>query len=184
MIMGAQPFSGVLISGSRRPALNMMRRRRGFSDLPNPVPPNTVGMVPPARRSAPSWGGPNSPIAGHPPGWWTARQQSQANPLAQQTTLSYRLPPWQPLSPQPPAPTIVNPSPSSQPTSTGTSATTATSVLSQANGTSLSTTPVVTSTGDWFSDPTQEIISGLPNWGLVAIGAAGLFMIMTLAIKR
>lgn len=32
MIMRAQPYSGVLVRGSRRPVLNVMRRRRGLGD--------------------------------------------------------------------------------------------------------------------------------------------------------
>lgn len=38
-----------------------------------------------------------------------------------------------------------------------------------------STTPGTTPS--WFTDPTQELISGIPNWGLLA-AAAGVFMLM------
>ena len=34
------------------------------------------------------------------------------------------------------------------------------------------------STGNWFTDPTQEIISRFPNWGLLAAAGLGLFLMM------
>jgi hypothetical protein len=49
------------------------------------------------------------------------------------------------------------------------------------NGTPVSTVQTVgATTGDWFTDPTQEVISGLPNWGLVAGGVGVLMVMMTM----
>jgi hypothetical protein len=44
---------------------------------------------------------------------------------------------------------------------------------------SSATTPVATTTAapSWFTDPTQELINGVPNWGLVAGGAALIFLL-------
>ena len=39
----------------------------------------------------------------------------------------------------------------------------------------VTTTPVAT---NWFTDVGSEIISGIPNWGLVAAGVGGLFLMM------
>jgi hypothetical protein len=41
-----------------------------------------------------------------------------------------------------------------------------------AGGTNPSTTTV---SGSWFTDPTQEMISGVPNWALLAAAALGLW---------
>jgi hypothetical protein len=65
--------------------------------------------------------------------------------------------------PNPPAPTVAAPTPLS---------------LAQP-GTTLDSTGASTTvaTGSWFTDPTQELISGVPNWGLVA-AAGALFLMM------
>jgi hypothetical protein len=115
-------------------------------------------------------------------GYVSATQQQNANPVVQQTVITPTTPPWQPLSYPPPFQTVVNPSPSSTLTATGSNALSPTSVTNQANGSMLTPTP--TGTGDWFTDPTQEVISGLPNWALVVMGGAGLFMVVSLAGKR
>lgn len=92
---------------------------------------------------------------------------------------------------QPPA--VVNPSPSTQLTTTGTSQASPTSVLNLSRG--IISPPLVSPTGQvstvggvvsgsWFSDPSQDIITGLPNWALLVMGAAGLFMVVSMATKR
>jgi len=47
-----------------------------------------------------------------------------------------------------------------------------------ASGNCVAVTPALgTSTGlSWFTDPTQELISGFPNWGLVAAAVAAFLM--------
>ena len=232
MIMRAQPYTGVLVRGSRRPALGMlMRRRRGLGNgcmssddiraamncgqwtncspfdeeciacsaqcsnaISDAVDSGCIAPGTPLSWScntqvAVNYGstgqaGQSDIVVGTGPNaYYAAAQQQQANPVAQQTTLAPATVPTHPLSPQPGIPTVVNPSPSTQLTSTGSSATSATSVLSQANGTALGTV-APTSTGNWFTDPTQEVIGGLPNWALLAIGAGGLFMVMSMASGR
>lgn len=266
MIMGAQPYSGVLVRGSRRPMLNMMRRRSGLGDSTcmsgrdfsaaigppancdprdsacvmcntqmgnavsnlvdsgcvapgtpitfacdtspgavtafmanNPIAVNaTVGtgssafvasgpnvtVAPPAFNSAPSFGGAAGTVNGQPPGYMTAQQQQQANAVAQQTTLSHTIPPYQPMFPQP---AVVNPSPTTQLTGTGSAYLSPLSLVSQANGMALTTTGqsvAALPSGNWFDDPTQDLITGLPNWALLIMGAGGLFVIVSLAGKR
>jgi hypothetical protein len=67
------------------------------------------------------------------------------------------------------------------PMATGIS-TTGANLASQTGSSSSGTTSTSTSTSgttttaSWFTDPTQEIISGIPNWGLVAAAALGVFM--------
>lgn len=74
------------------------------------------------------------------------------------------------------AATVVNPSPPSQSTATGTTVTSGNSAVSQANGATLTTyTGAAASSGDWFTDPTQELISGFPNWLLLAAGGVAAF---------
>jgi hypothetical protein len=75
--------------------------------------------------------------------------------------------PAPPLPPAPLPPVVVNPSPPSQPTTTGSSITAPGSVLSVANGTTLTATT---------TDPTQ-IISGIPNTALF-IGAGALVLVL------
>jgi hypothetical protein len=39
-------------------------------------------------------------------------------------------------------------------------------------------------TASWFTDPTQELISGIPNWALVAAGGVGVYLMMRPAGRR
>jgi hypothetical protein len=43
--------------------------------------------------------------------------------------------------------------------------------------TAVTTTPAASSPS-WFTDPSQELITGIPNWGLLAAGAALAFFMM------
>lgn len=45
------------------------------------------------------------------------------------------------------------------------------------NGNCIITSTTPGTTPSWFTDPTQELISGIPNWGLLA-AAAGALMLM------
>ena len=139
----------------------------------------TVNLQQPGTPAAPSWGGAGATVSGNPRGWgrYHPTGRSPANGVGQQWVWQPTFPPQEPLYSAPPVPSVVNPSPASQSTATGTSALSSNSVTSQANGTVVSTT----TTGNWFTDPTQEVISGLPNWGLVAIGGAGLLMVISMA---
>jgi hypothetical protein len=53
------------------------------------------------------------------------------------------------------------------------SAATAANTAASSTGAATATTPP-----SWFTDPTQELISGVPNWGLVAGGGVILLMLM------
>ena len=92
-----------------------------------------------------------------------------------------------------PPPAVVNPSPSTQLTNTGTSQASPTSVLNLSRGTiqfpfvpgvQVSTVGGTVGTGSWFSDPTQDVISGLPNWALLVMAGAGLFVVVSMAGRR
>lgn len=100
-----------------------------------------------------------------------ATQQQQANPLSQQTVITPTQAPYQPLSPPPSAPVVVNPTPGSQSTLTGSSITSQNSTVSQANG-------------SWLTDSTQDVITGLPNWALVAMGGGALLLLMSMMRGR
>jgi hypothetical protein len=52
-----------------------------------------------------------------------------------------------------------------------------------ANSTSQTQGTTATTTASWFTDPTQEIISGVPNWGLV-VGGAGVVLLLVMGGKR
>lgn len=79
-------------------------------------------------------------------------------------------------------------SPATQPLATPTAAVTqvSTPVINQP----LETTPAqvqaaavtgnATSCGDWFTDPACEIVSGFPNWELLAAGVIGLVVMMSM----
>lgn len=139
----------------------------------------TVTMQPPGTSAANYWGGSRGTVAGNPPPNTTTQQTGQ-NPTSgtsQHHLMTQTTPGWQPRHSRP---QIVNPSPPSTLTTTGTSAFSPNSVLNQANG----TVPVATATGDWFTDPAQELISGLPNWALLAMAGAGLFLVVDLASRR
>lgn len=92
---------------------------------------------------------------------------------------------------QPPA--VVNPSPTTQLTNTGSSQASPTSVLNLSRG--VISPPLISYTGQvstvggsvsgsWFSDPTRDVISGLPNWALLVMAGAGLFVVVNMASKR
>jgi hypothetical protein len=100
-----------------------------------------------------------------------------------------------PKPPGPGQPSVVNPSPSTQLTSTGSSSTAPGSVVSQANGTAsipgnVSSTVsgyVPTCPSGYQIDPTtgacnqtSNIISGIPNWVLLVFGGIGVFLLAKL----
>lgn len=107
-------------------------------------------------------------------------------PTQQQNVAWSALPPMQPMAPGPAAPEVVNPSPNTLMTTTGSSFISPTSVLSQANGTTMltSTSGGVSTVGGWFTDPSRDLIATLPNWALLALAGAGLFVVVTLAMRR
>ena len=105
------------------------------------------------------------------PAYVQATQQQQSNPTAQQTVITQTTPPYKPLPPPPGSSQIVNPTPGSQSTSTGSSATSPNSTNSQANG-------------GWFTDSTQDVITGLPNWALIAMGGGALLLVMEMMRRR
>lgn len=93
-----------------------------------------------------------------------------------------------PLPPPPPPPQVVNPTPVTQTTATGTSVSSPTSAVSLANGSTISPTTTngslvstaggyVTSAASTTTDPT-ELIPGVPNWALFAGGAALLLVLL------
>lgn len=92
--------------------------------------------------------------------------------------------PWQAVAP-PPAPpqqsNVVNPSPSTQLTSTGSSTVAPGSVVSQTNGAVVSPGITASTVGGTVSttttDTSGDIISGLPNWVLFAGGAVVVFLL-------
>jgi len=81
--------------------------------------------------------------------------------------------------PAPPQQQVVNPSPRTQVTTTGTSATSTTSAVSQANGTTASSTGLLSTVQGYISDLTSgtDIIAGVPNWVLIAGGVVAVVMI-------
>jgi hypothetical protein len=93
---------------------------------------------------------------------------------------------YTPVAP-PPAPVVVSPSPGSQPTTTGTSKTTPTSVVSQANGTTKTGADggLISTVKGYLTDPAKDWISGVPNWAVVAAGGVGLaFIVMAMSRRR
>jgi hypothetical protein len=153
-----------------------------------------VTMQPPGTSAGNFWGGSScpsliffngvcaNPAANVPAN--TTPQSTGANPgngVSQQSTMTQTTPGWNFRAHRP---QIVNPSPAGTLTATASSSLNPNSVLNQANGTTPVVSTVPVSTGDWFTDPTQEIISGLPNWAVVAMAGGGLFLAISLANRR
>lgn len=88
------------------------------------------------------------------------------------------LPPEAPAPPAPPPQNVVNPSPPSQVTTTGSSTTAPGSVTNQANG-GVTTPGLLSTVQGYISDLTSgtDIISGVPNWVLLVGGVAVVVMI-------
>jgi hypothetical protein len=55
-------------------------------------------------------------------------------------------------------------------------ATAAAVAAAQASQTAAATLAPVAAPPSWFTDPSQELITGLPNWGLLAIAGGALFL--------
>jgi acid phosphatase family membrane protein YuiD len=45
-------------------------------------------------------------------------------------------------------------------------------------------TTTSTAAPSWFTDPNQALISGMPNWELLALGGAGIFLLSLLKGKK
>jgi hypothetical protein len=95
----------------------------------------------------------------------------------------------QPLSPAPPQPSTVNywqglapwvvqPSPSTQLTTTGTAATNPLSLVSQANGTVATSGTLASTVGGLFSGQ-STLIPGIPDWIVIAVAVVGGFILLT-----
>jgi hypothetical protein len=65
------------------------------------------------------------------------------------------------------------PQPSTRPAPVPGALTAAQTAATESSQEAVATAP---DTPSWFTDPAQEIISGIPNWGLVAAGAGALFL--------
>lgn len=83
----------------------------------------------------------------------------------------------------PPQPSVVNPSPPSQLTTTGSSTTAPGSAVSQANGTVAIPGTTASTVGGTVSttDTSGDIVSGLPNWMLFA--GAGIVIFLLAKVK-
>ena len=83
------------------------------------------------------------------------------------------------LPPAPPQPSVVNPSPRTQLTTTGSTAAAPGSVVSQANGTASMPGQLASTVGGVVSttDTSGDIISGLPNWVLFVAGGVALVLL-------
>lgn len=84
-----------------------------------------------------------------------------------------------PLPVAPAQPEVVNPSPSSQLTTTGSTTTAPGSVVSQANGTVVVPGPTASTVGGTVSttDTSADIIAGVPNWVLFIGGGILVFLL-------
>ena len=91
--------------------------------------------------------------------------------------------PWQPIIPPPAAPqqpNIVNPSPSTQLTTTGSSTTAPGSVVSQTNGTAITPGTTASTVGGTVltaTDTSGDLIAGVPNWILFVGGGLLVFFL-------
>lgn len=90
-------------------------------------------------------------------------------------------------NPPPPAPPqkVVNPSPQTQQTTTGSSTTAPGSAVNVANGTTATTqtsSDLVSTVQGYISDLTggTEIISGVPNWALLAGGGLAVLLVVNM----
>ena len=85
-----------------------------------------------------------------------------------------------PKPPAPAQPAVVNPSPVTQLTTTGSTTTSPTSVVSQANGTVAIPGTVASTVGGVVStttDTSGDIVSGVPNWVLFVAGGVALVLL-------
>jgi hypothetical protein len=183
--LGALPVTTPPVSGTLIPAQNLV-------NLPNI----------PWRQVCPAWGCDGPPVIianGHPvlqpPGTTTVPPPGTITSPAPVTP--DRCHPWQardaagnctdmwhhpyPVSNVPaPSPTV--PAPTSGTPSAGQTG----CVTGQfdAQGNCITSTVPGTTTESWFTDPTQDVIPGVPNWGLVAGGAAAVFLMMQMGKRR
>lgn len=111
--------------------------------------------------------------------WAVPAQSPTADQIAASEAAGRALVSTQAQTPLPP--NVVNPSPATQLTTTGTAATSTTSAVSQANGTTASSGDLLSTIAGYLSPTTStDWITGVPNWIVVAGG--GLLGLMTLAI--
>ena len=104
------------------------------------------------------------------PTGWTGTYPDCVAPSVLPPTTTYSTPPTTtpPTSVLSTMPTGISTTGSTLASQTGSGATSSTSTSTSSS----------TSTASWFTDPTQEIISGIPNWGLIAVAGLGLFLMM------
>jgi hypothetical protein len=124
----------------------------------NPCQPNTIPVGPPGGTTQP---GPI--VADHcPPGQF---QDAAGNCMSVQ---NYPYPVTQPPTPSPTVPADTSGTPSAgQPGCV--------SGQFDASGNCITSTVPGAATS-WFTDPTQDVITGLPNWGLLAIAAGAAYL--------
>lgn len=165
-----------------------------------------IRVLPPASSSSPpticpAWGcGTPPPWQGAPYGGWTAGSSpygsSPLNPnpaalaTAQallQTNPSLLTPAqWQLLQSAGLVASTVPYSSASQITTSGSGAIDPTTGVPYAQELAAAQTGAIgtTTTASWLTDPTQELISGIPNWGLVAAAGVGAYLMMRPAGRR
>jgi hypothetical protein len=128
-----------------------------------------------------------APVQSCPPGWVgmypacsapASLATTQAQPISALANVVNPIPATIATATTPPNTPII-------PMNTGISNTGGT-LASQNNGStsSTSTSSTSTTTASWFTDPTQELISGIPNWGLVAGAGVGLLALMSMGGKK
>lgn len=81
-----------------------------------------------------------------------------------------------------PGPGILPPANISNPIPVSIQTTPSGSAIVNSSGAAPSGSSSSSSPASWFTDPTQEIVSGFPNWGLVA--AAGVALFLALGVKH
>lgn len=125
-----------------------------------------------------------TPLATPPPLGTGSGFQRSAGFVPVSTTLpSHTRTPWAHVTPPPAAPqqpNIVNPSPGSQLTTTGSSTVAPGSAVSQANGTVITpglTASTVGGTVSTTTDTSGDLISGVPNWILFVGGGLLVFLL-------
>lgn len=153
-----------------------------FNDQWSACVTGTMGTGPQYVALATQSGDPNTSLIQAQLSWQAQQNNAVLNPqypvVAAATTV---VPTTPPAKPKPPAPQVVNPSPKTQSTSTGTTQTSTTSVTSQTNGTTstAASTGLLSTVGGYLTDPTKDLISGIPNWVLLAVGVGGVVLIMS-----
>jgi hypothetical protein len=121
--------------------------------------PNTTVVGPPSGGTQPA------PVVadGCPPNWYRDAAGNCTNDW------SHPYPVTLPAQPSPTVPADTSGTPSAGQTG-------CISGQFDASGNCIPST-VPGATGDWLTDPTQEVIPGVPNWGLLAGGAVAAYLL-------